>query len=295
MRTVTHAWTAAVGSGIFGLVLCGILTGCGGQAEPAPQPPAPPKLAVQGPGAAAGPATTTPAAPDVYARLHQPFKEATLAEPPDPQYWLPPKTKAGKSVGALYEAVVAEWDKVPFLTPQGKKLAYTATLTTDLGVIKIELWPEVAPNQVRNFVALARAGYYNGLEFDRTMKRELEDKKGQFFDYLEAGCPLGTGELNYGSIGYWLKPELSNEVKHEEGCVGAWHGEELESAACKFYITLTKADWMDGNFTLFGKITLGLDVARAIHQQPVCDEGLHDRPVQPVVIRSVAIDCREKP
>jgi peptidyl-prolyl cis-trans isomerase B (cyclophilin B) len=295
MRTVTHACTAAVSSGIFGLLLCGILTGCGGQAEPAPQTPAPPKLAVQGPGATAGPATTTPAAPDVYARLHQPFKEATLAEPPDPQYWLPAKTKTGKSVGTLYETAVAEWDKVPFLTPQGKKLAYTATITTDLGVIKIELWPEVAPNHVRNFVALARAGYYNGLEFDRTMKRELEDKKGQFFDYLEAGCPLGTGELNYGSIGYWLKPELSNEVKHEEGCVGAWHGEELESAACKFYITLSKADWMDGNFTLFGKITQGLDVARAIQLQPVCDDGLHDRPVHPVVIRSVAIDCREKP
>jgi peptidyl-prolyl cis-trans isomerase B (cyclophilin B) len=146
---------------------------------------------------------------------------------------------------------------------------------------------------VRNFVALARAGYYDGLEFDRTVREELEGAKGNYFEYLEAGCPLGTGEPGYGSIGYWMKPELSDKVKHTEGIVGAWHGEDLETAGCKFYITLSEAPWMDGNWTVFGKITRGLDVARTILRRPTRNDELKDRPVEPVVIRSVTIETRE--
>jgi peptidyl-prolyl cis-trans isomerase B (cyclophilin B) len=297
MHTRSKNRTAARLFAVLGWVGCGLLAGCGGK-EDAPGPaPAPPKLAVQAPPSASTPQPAAPApapslTPEARARLNQPFQEATLALPPNPDERLPLKTKTNKSVGVLYEAVVAEWARVPFCTADGKRLAYTATMKTALGVIKIELWPEVAPNHVRNFVALARAGYYNGLEFDRAVKREPEGGKGECFEYLEAGCPLGTGELGYGSIGYWLKPELSPEAKHEPGCVGAWHGEELESAACKFYITLSRAEWMDGNFTLFGKITQGVDVARVIRQRPARDD---DRPVEPVVIRSVTIDCHERP
>src|SRR5262245_10503279 len=88
-----------------GLVRGGLITGCGGQGEGAPEPQTPPKLAVPG-GAPATPQTgakSTPApqtAQDAHARLHQPFHEATLAEPPG-EYWLLDKTKAGKSVGKL--------------------------------------------------------------------------------------------------------------------------------------------------------------------------------------------------
>ena len=284
-----------------GLMLCGLLTGCGDKGDGKAQTPQPapaaqsPQTAVSHANGAA-PSAAIQISAETYARLHQSFKDATLAEPPGESdtYTLPPETITRKSVGKLYETVVAEWTKVPFVTPAGKKLAYTATIATDLGNITIELWPELAPNHVRNFVALARAGYYDGLQFDRVVKTELEDKKCQFIEYVEAGCPMGTGEVTYGSIGYWLKPEFSDTVKHEEGSVGAWHDEELESAACKFYITLSKAEWMDGNFTLFGKITQGLEIARAIHRQPVqAKDG--DRPVDPVVIRSVTIVCREQP
>ena len=86
-----------------------------------------------------------------------------------------------------------------------------------------------------------------------------------------------------------LKPELSEEVKHEAGTVGAWHGEEVETAACKFYITLERAPWMDGNWTVFGRVTQGLDVVRAIRGQPVrMDEK--ERPARPVIIRTVTVD-----
>src|SRR5262249_52614617 len=150
--------------------------------------------------------------------------------------------------------------------PAGKKLAYTAVVKTEHGVIKIDLWPDVAPIHVRNFVALARAGYYDGLEFDRTAREEYKDEDGNpgVFEVLEGGCPIGTGDPSYGSIGYWLKPELNEKIEHAEGTIGAWHAEELETAACKFYITLSKAPWMDGHWSVFGKISQGLEVARTI-------------------------------
>jgi peptidyl-prolyl cis-trans isomerase B (cyclophilin B) len=277
----------------LGLVLlAGMLPGCGQDAAPEGAPAVQaPKLAVQG----AAPAQTAKAAPAPAqaapdARLLQSFQEATTMDVPEGQQLLD-ETKSRKSVGKLFVMTVAEWAKVPFTTPDGKKLAYAAMITTELGVVKIELWPEVAPNHVRSFVALARAGYFDGLEFDRAVRREAEERGGEPLEYVEAGCPAGTGEQCYGSIGYWLKPEFSTKVRHEAGTVGAWHGEEVETAACKFYINLGRAEWMDGNFTLFGKVSEGLDVVRAIHRRPVRDDGL-DRPEIPVVMRSVTIECK---
>jgi len=206
----------------------------------------------------------------------------------------PDTTKAGKSVGKLYDAVVASWDQIKFQSSGGNPLQYTALIKTDLGTITIELWPSVAPNHVRNFVALARAGYLDGLDFDRVYREELVDTKGAFLEYVEAGCPLGSGDPGYGSIGYWLKEELNGQIHHEEGTVGAWHAEELESAACKFYITLSKAPWMDGTFTVFGRVTGGLDVVRKISSRPKrSDDPLEDHPAEPVVMREVTIQCQQ--
>ena len=105
------------------------------------------------------------------------------------------------------------------------------------------------------------------------------------FAYLESGCPLGTGEFGSGSIGYWLKPELSDK-KHETGTVGAWTSDG--AGACKFYITLSDAPGMDGRFTVFGKVIQGLDVAHTISRRPVVDE-VEYRPREPVLIRSATV------
>jgi len=225
-------------------------------------------------------------------RFQQSFTEATLQDPPPPGELLPPETTvAGKSVGKMFEAIKGRngvgglWDKIALTTPDGKLKHITAKLITDLGPITIELWPEVAPNHVRNFIALASVGYYNGLGFDMAVHQKVEESDNTFLDYLEAGCPLGTGEPGYGNIGYWLKPELNDKV-HEAGTIGAIHGESLESAAAKFYITLGPAPWLDGNWTVFGKVIRGLDVARTIFQRPVdADFSLKDR----VLIREVTI------
>src|SRR5436305_898611 len=78
-----------------------------------------------------------------------------------------------------------------------------------------------------------------------------------------AGCPLGTGENVSGSIGYWLKPECDEQqdpVLFEEGALGACRGDEKDTAATRFYITLTRAPYLAGNYTVFGKVARGLDV-----------------------------------
>lgn len=224
------------------------------------------------------------------------FAEAVIREPsPEGEARPPDATVTGKNVPALLHKIAGTkdadglWDRIHFFTPEGKKIRYTAHLKTDQGIIQIELLGDQAPNHVRNFIALSQAGYYDGLPFHRSVRKEIAKKP---WSYIEAGCPKGTGEVGYGSIGYWLKPELSDTLEHEEGTVGAWHSEDIETAACKFYVTLARSPWMDGAFTIFGKIVGGLDVARTINSQPVHDDELGDRPVNPVVIRAVTILSR---
>jgi peptidyl-prolyl cis-trans isomerase B (cyclophilin B) len=244
--------------------------------------------------------TAAAAVPDVPVpldpRLHQPFADATISEPPAEWHRPPDTTMTGKSVGKLYTDVVRTWDEIKFQSPTGKPLAYKALLDTDMGQIEITLLPEVAPNHVRSFVALAKVGYFDGLVFDRTIHQDVDGRPDAKLDLIEGGCPLGTGEAGYGSIGYWLKPEFSAHVSHEEGTVGASHGEEADTAACKFYINLDKAPFMDGNYTIFGKVTQGLSVAKKILSLPVRTDAEYpegDRPVQPVVIRKVSVAVEE--
>ena len=287
----TRRQRAVARPALLGLWLGAFLVGCGGQppaADSQEQSKNPPVNAIAAPRTATAP---TPAAVSPPASGHSTFNDAILSPLPPNVFPPPDLTKGGKSVGVLYEQITKSgglWDQVVFTTPDGKKLKYTATIKTDLGVIQLELWPDVAPNHVCNFVALARAGYYDGLEFDHTVREKL-DESDQFFECLQAGCPLGLGDPHYGSIGYWLKPEYSDKVKHEEGTVGAWH-DLVEADACRFYITLSKVPAMDGKWCAFGKVTQGLDVARTILTRPVRDDELRTRPIQPVVIRSITIE-----
>ncbi len=231
---------------------------------------------------------------------HQSFETATRGgdDPPADSNPPPNVTVSGKPVYKIYKEVVAQWDSIRFATADGKPIRYSATVETDYGPIEIELRPDLAPNHVRNFVALARAGYYDDLLFDRIChdENELETGKMQVFDSVEAGCPLGTGEPGKDSIGYWLKPEFpsaESKVIHEPGVVGACRGNETDTAACRFYITLCDAPFLDGNFTVFGKITRGLDAVRTIAKQPTreYEEDVSGslRPDKPIKIKKVTI------
>ena len=273
--------------GATGLLAVVGLVGCNRGGEPAAKAPE------VTPGKSEAAPAVVVAAEKTGDRLQQPFAEATIADQPD-QY-LPEATMTGKSVGKLYEQVLQQWDKVRFVNAQGQKLHYTAMVETDLGEIEIELQPELAPNHVRNFVALAQCGYYDGLVFERTIAEQVANDPASRVELIEGGCPTGTGNVGFGSIGYWLRPEFTEGVKHEEGAVGACLGEDPLTAACRFYVTLSKAPVMDGERTIFGKVSRGLDVVRRIATQPVinsADFPLGDRPDKPVVMKKVTIHAR---
>jgi len=283
IRIMQRNWREA-GNCAAATVLAVILAGCG-QQKPAQESSAP----------SSDDAARQESSPAVALdpNLHQPFAEATTSEPPEDWHRPPDTTLVGKSVGKLYMEVKNNWNQIQFVSHAGKPLAYGATIDTEMGEIEITLRPDLAPSHVRNFIALAQAGYYDGLVFERTVHEDGPDGR---LELIEGGCPMGTGDMGYGSIGYWMKPEIHPEVHHEEGTVGASHGEGKDTAACKFYITLSQCPFMDGEYTVFGKVTQGLGIARKILSLPVRDDSEYpdgDRPAKPVVIRKVTIHTKE--
>lgn len=136
---------------------------------------------------------------------------------------------------------------------------YFATIETEKGDIKCELYPEYAPLSVTNFVQLAKGGFYNGLTFHRVVPNFV----------IQGGDPTGTGA---GGPGYTIPAEISNNpLKHERGAL-AWARTDdrinpyKRSSGSQFYITHTKVAFLDGNYTVFGKVVEGMGVVDKIHQ-----------------------------
>jgi peptidyl-prolyl cis-trans isomerase B (cyclophilin B) len=268
--------------------------GCGHKAKPAAaEDNGNPASGSENTGKTDGSGTSaTTVAGHVPARFRQSFEEATRDDRPEECDQLPKQTLAGKSVGVLYEEVRMDWDNVKLVSRAGHVLVYPVTIETDLGDIDLELHPEWAPNHVRSFLALVRVGYYEGLTFDRRIEQESAREDIPNIRMVEAGCPLGLGIQQNGSIGYWLKSEFNEDVKHEEGTIGAWHGADPDTAACRFYICLSPAPTLDGRFTAFGKVTKGIGVAKAIFSRPyrISDDdeyGCHRFDAAPVIHKVV--------
>jgi peptidyl-prolyl cis-trans isomerase B (cyclophilin B) len=285
---------------LLGVLVCATgatLIGLAGCSKTEPEAKSPPVAVTEPEPKKTAPDRTVVAQPVSRHKLQKSFKEAVILDPPTGQQCPPARTFAGKNVAQIFEAVSGKnfagglWDQVEFFDAQGRRLRYTAVLKTDLGEIEMELLSEAAPHHVTNFIALARAGYYDGLPFHAVgqRSRKVETEK-DVIGYLEAGCPLGKGTQGYGSVGYWLEPETDNQFVHEAGSVGAFHEpDQTDTAAGRFYLTLQPMPGMDRAYTIFGKVTHGLDVARTINLRPVVDEDPYDRPQEPVVIRTVTI------
>ena len=215
-----------------------------------------------------------------------PFKDAVILNttPPDGEQKPPDVTHTGKNTVKIFETIANDlWDKVNFSDNKGRPIRYQAIVATELGDIHIDLHGHLAPNHVRSFVCLAKAGYYDGMAFYYSIDRTVVDST---VAYIETGCPRGTAEIGSGSIGYWLRKELSGKLAHDEGVVGACLGADPESAACRFYITAAPCPMMNGEFTIFGKVTQGLDIVRLINKKEVQET---DRLQKPILIRSVTI------
>jgi peptidyl-prolyl cis-trans isomerase B (cyclophilin B) len=264
---------------LVGLAIAIVGVGCGrGSKGDAPTASIPPQAGANADSQAAGTGTS--------------FADSVITETDNADQLPPPdRTLNGLSTGKLRADVQRLWDEITFVSPAGKKIAYSAVLVTEDGSLTLALLPDVAPSHVRNFIALARAGYYDGLLFEHVIQQEGDAGPDARLELVEAGCPLGTGEVGIGHLGYWLRPEFSETVKHEEGTVGACRADDPDTAGCRFYITLSKAPVMDGNFTVFGRVTSGLDVVRKIAQRPRPEGSI--RPTTPAVIRKVTIQTWE--
>lgn len=138
--------------------------------------------------------------------------------------------------------------------PRGAKApAAVVTLATG-GEIVIELFPADAPKTVQNFVTLARRGFYNGQRFHR-----VEDWVVQTGDPQSRTLPMEDARVGTGGPGYTIKAEFSARP-HERGAVGMARGDAPDSAGSQFYITRRPARGLDGQYTVFGRVTRGMDV-----------------------------------
>lgn len=149
----------------------------------------------------------------------------------------------------------------------------------DGGVIKAELYPEIAPNTVNNFLYLTRKGFYNGLIFHRVIKGFM----------LQGGDPTGSG---MGGPGYRIRGEFSsngfpNSLSHNPGVLSMARSRMPDSAGSQFFIMHEAAPYLDGDYAAFGKVIEGMDVVNAIAGTKTVPG---DRPETPQVIESITAE-----
>jgi Peptidyl-prolyl cis-trans isomerase (rotamase) - cyclophilin family len=145
--------------------------------------------------------------------------------------------------------------------------------------IKIELYPEIAPNTVRNFISLVNSGYYDGLTFHRVIPGFM----------IQGGCPEGTG---MGGPGYSIKGEFTgngfkNNLKHTRGVISMARSGMPNSAGSQFFIMVKDAPHLDGQYASFGKVIEGMDTADEIVKVP---RDYNDRPKEPQCMKKVTVD-----
>ncbi len=144
---------------------------------------------------------------------------------------------------------------VPAAAQPARRAAMTAVIALDRsGVIVIELFPADAPKTVENFVRLARQAFYDGQRFHR-----VEDWVVQAGDPQSRTLPMDHERMGTGGPGYTITSEF-NQRPHDRGAVGMARGDDPDSAGSQFYITRRPARGLDGQYTVFGRVTRGMDV-----------------------------------
>ena len=144
----------------------------------------------------------------------------------------------------------------------------------DGGIIKAELYPEIAPISCENFVKLAKQGFYNGLIFHRVIKGFM----------IQGGCPKGDGT---GGPGYTIPDEFHPDLRHSGEGILSMANAGPNTGGSQFFITLAKTEWLDGHHAVFGKVIKGMDVVKAIGK--VETDPFRDRPYEDVTIKKITI------
>ncbi len=147
------------------------------------------------------------------------------------------------------------------------------------GKIVAELYPEIAPESVRNFISLAQKGFYNGLIFHRVIAGFM----------IQGGDPQGTG---MGGPGYCIKGEfkangVNNTLSHKRGVLSFARSQAYDSAGSQFFIMHADGDFLDGQYAAFGAVTEGMDVVDAI---AAVKTDRNDRPAEEQKIKAVSVE-----
>lgn len=147
------------------------------------------------------------------------------------------------------------------------------------GIIKLELYPEIAPNTVNNFLSLIKKGYYDGLTFHRVIPGFM----------IQGGCPNGTG---VGGPGYVIKGEFSNNgfdnpLEHERGVISMARTNFPDSAGSQFFIMVKDSSFLDKQYAAFGKVLNGMEEADKI---VAVDTDRNDKPLTPQIMKKVTVD-----
>lgn len=149
----------------------------------------------------------------------------------------------------------------------------------DGSIFEAELYPDIAPNTVNNFISLVKKGFYDGLIFHRVIKGFM----------IQGGDPQGTG---MGGPGYSIKGEFSNngftnDLKHTPGVLSMARAMDPDSAGSQFFIMHETSPHLDGSYAAFGKVINGLDVINTIADVRT---DWNDRPMEDQMIKSVTVD-----
>lgn len=155
-----------------------------------------------------------------------------------------------------------------------------ATLVMQNGKqIVIELYPDVAPNTVNNFISLCNKGFYDGLIFHRVIRGFM----------IQGGCPegRGTGGPNYSIKGEFAQNGFKNNLKHRRGVISMARAMDPNSVGSQFFIMHQDAPHLDGAYAAFGAVTSGMDVVDAIADEYT---DYSDRPYEKQVIQSIRVE-----
>lgn len=146
-------------------------------------------------------------------------------------------------------------------------------------IIKLELYPEIAPNTVNNFISLVNKGFYDGLMFHRVIRGFM----------LQGGDPEGTGT---GGPGHSIKGEFNynhfeNNIKHTAGVISMARSQDPDSAGSQFFLMHKDSPHLDGSYAAFGKVTQGMEIVNMIADTKT---NYSDAPLDPQIMKKVSVD-----
>jgi peptidyl-prolyl cis-trans isomerase B (cyclophilin B) len=172
---------------------------------------------------------------------------------------------------------------VNYLLRGKKEMANTNPIVTmelnNGDTIKIELYPEVAPNTVNNFISLVKKGFYDGLKFHRVIRGFM----------IQGGDPEGTG---MGGPGYSIKGEFSynnftNNIKHTAGVISMARSQRPDSAGSQFFIMHKDSPHLDGSYAAFGKVIEGME---AVNKVAETKTDYSDAPLEPQIMKKLTVE-----